>query len=563
MADPKQYAYADLGTLTLEVGEETYDVAQFNAAFALNEVPTAQCLIAVGRDAASGSAATPAAVHKAHSLKQMTPAKVRFTPTGEYRPDGTRWPDGPQVIFSGYFTGFAPRKVNGKFFVVAPLIHWLVDLSCSSAVCQGLHAANPTQLNAVAAVLSSLDDSGAAQGSTIGALAAAEVVAPAIGADFWKAIKSLFCALANVPVQAVGPGDACGGDGDFRTNDRALKALALFEGDAEGCPFDPVDLGPNYSVPLAIANGGVSKVDEALAAAIGDELVESYASTSFWGKLVGQFCPLFQLAVVPMVARALVVADTPAYRGGPWKTLALSEYSDADFTPLLERPLRGVGVVASWSSPTQAGVGPPGALTALRGGCWIEDSVDPGDGLLQFVPEPAWLRLADLVAAPDPPDVPGRAAGADAVGADAGGGGEGAGAGEDEGGPGNAVDALYRDYAHSVYVMNTLRGRHGTVSGKLRFDIAPGSIVRVVGDAEEFLGGADALAIDYVGCVQRVTITINAESGVAATSFQLSHVRSASENAEPRTSVAAHPLFGAAIHGGGKHGAPLIPAYDL
>ena len=66
------------------------------------------------------------------------------------------------------------------------------------------------------------------------------------------------------------------------------------------------------------------------------------------------------------------------------------------------------------------------------------------------------------------------------------------------------------------------------------------------------------------GCVASVTTLINAEAGQAGTTFVLSNCRSLQENADVsgRTSVEEHPIFGAAVHGGGLHGAPLVAGHE-
>lgn len=568
MADPKNYAVTDLaaaGALRLTIDGVEIAVSMYSASFALNEIPQAQCYVAVGATAAERAGA--AAVAKLGTPRQMVKAEVTFAPAGEYAPDGTAWGP-PQTIFRGYFTGYSSRKVTDKFYVVANLVHWLADMSCSSALTGAGHVTNPTQLNA-AAVLDSLDATGASQGVNVSTLLAEQLAAPEgaadAGDDVWAAIRRVFCALASTSTLPCGPADAIGGGGEYRKNDRALQALAKIEGEGP-CPFEPVDGDATYAVPLAVDVGGEgagAAVRESIAAAIGCEAIESYSAHTFWDKLVTQFCPAFGMAVVPMVDRALVIADTPAYRGGVWKTIDQA-YDAVDFTGSLERPQRGVGVIVRVESQTQAGIQEDGRDLPLVGGGYVEDSVDAGDGMIQFVDSPAWLRLGwsqpnysgDTTGVRR--DKPARAAGADAAG-DA----------PDAATPENSGDdftAFYKRYAQLVYVNNMLRGRAGSMAGPLRFDVAPGSILRIRRRSERF--GAESpfedQASTLIGCVNRVSITINAEGPAAATAFGLTHMRLEDpENQEDRTSVAQHPIFGAAIHGGGRHGAPLVPAYDF
>jgi len=553
---PENYVYTDLATLnslTLEVeGVGEFEVAQFSASFAANEVPTAAVMLALGRNARTQA---PAAPHvSARLLRQMQKAFVWFEPKGGYDRDRD-WPAGRRKIFEGYFTGFAYRKISGKVHVVASLTHWLAALGFGSALTKTGHVANPTALNA-AAVIESLVTGGAGEGNYIGELAVAELVADTVAADLWVAVKNVYCSLTQVEAMPCGPQDFCGGTGGFSVNDLAQYALGKIEGPSTGCekPY-------KYGVPLRIEDEGVSTVHDAIAAAIGMETIESYAGVTFWDKLVTQICPAFGLAVVPMVDAAVVAADLPCYSGGVWRDITTDEYDSYDLSRELHRPLRAVGVVAGYDSQTQAGVGSPGDNLIPVGGCYVEDSVAPGDGVILYVPTPAWLAMLQSL-----PDY--------ALYTRGGGGGPartaittGATATVPVPPPdalGVSVNRLYSRYAHNVFVNQMLRGQTGSISGKLRFDIAPLSIVRLLATTEKFIGpGQDDLAETIVGCVQRVTVSISAESGMAGTTFQLSHVRAETENGPGRTSAAEHPLFGTAIHGGGKHGSPLVDDYEF
>ncbi len=588
-ADPKRYAYADFSQrncLTLDIDGVFFEIAQFNAGFAKNEIPTAQCLLAVGRDTQSDGAAALSAVQTAAPFRQMVPAVVRFHPEGEYRPGGdgargTPWPDTVQVIFRGYFTGFLFRKVMGRFVVVAPLVHWLVDLACSSSLGRNLHVINPAQLN-----VSALAQSSRATGATLQAnsityfLAHTQVTADTVSEDLWGVLKSVFCELASKETLAAAFDSGCGGDGNATINDRAIEALKLFEGGLEsGCPFtrDPDDPGPEgdreatYAVPLKILESPIAKVkamvEDAIVREIGQSSIAGYSATTFWDKLVRDYCPQFGLAVVPMVNRALVIADVPAYNGGPWKTIGADEYDDIDFPLSLERPVRAVGVIGTFQSDSGAAVNAPQFVVApVPGACWTEESFDlehPTDGMIIFIQAPPWLQkvsqfgsyVLDTSGLGD--DKPQRVIGAEEAGLDV-----KAPTFEEFGAQLN--QDYFQGFAHEYYVANALQGRQGSLSGKLRFDIAPGSIVRIEPKPECVgLCPTDTTIFNMYGQVQRVTITLNAEAGMAGTSFLLTHLRSEAENRQTRTSVDESPLFGQSIHGGGKHGAPLVPFYDL
>lgn len=553
MANPKNWAITDLSgddVLTLTINGVKYDVAQFTASWSLNEVPTAACLVAIGRDARSQNAATPAKIHTtAANLKQMLPAQVTFTPKGEYATDGRIWPGISQVIFDGYYTGMGYRKVQGKAYVILNLVHWLVDLGFSSTLSVNSHPTNPTQLTAPAII--PLLQSAGASGEPIYAAhhLGHEIIRSTVESDLWLGIKNFLCALANVNKMRVYCGNICGGNGTFPPNDRALKALKRIEGGGDCASATSL-----HHLPLALETKGISLVTDAVASAITEKTLESFANVTFWDTLIGDIFPMFNMAIVPLVDTAVVIADTPGFRTA-WKTINPSEAEVLDSSGLIPRPLHAVAVYGDYESIT--GVGQTGADMICVGGCWVEDANDVGDGVTQFVKSPAWLRRVSSVGVLGPftsgviSDSPSKTATTiddppeadDPVPADL----------------VSSVNELYKLYAHSVYMTNMLRGRNFLISGKLRFDIAPGSIVEVLADPELFLPGVDSLAETVFGSVYRVTVSINAEARLAGTSFHLVSVRSASENKDDRTSIDAHPLFGANVF----KGAPLVDAFDL
>jgi len=407
------------------------------------------------------------------------------------------------------------------------------------------------------AVLSQLDDSNASMGVYVSNLAGYEVVRQTVKIDLWAGMKTLFCGLANVKARPLGDLTSCKGDGlgSFVRNDRAIEALKRIEGPGSG------DCSKNYKwgVPLAFLGLGVPLIAESVAAAVTDSAVESYANTTFWSKLVENFCPLFNMAIVPMVDSAILIADTPSYNVDYWKTLGPDDCDSFDETSAEERPLRAVAVAGNYGSIAGAASGPVND-PRLIGGCYVAGSVEETDGVVLVVAPPKWLESLHK-SGDSPPYNTGLQSNAatptsytSRKGVDP----------DDPAYNGfvNQANKMYVQYAHAVYVANMLRGRVGSTAGRLRFDIAPGSCVKLPQSRERFIDNNDDLVEDRYANVSRVTISINCESGQAGTSFQMTHIRSETENKSFRSSVNRHPLFGEAIHGDGKHGAPLIDALN-
>ena len=97
--------------------------------------------------------------------------------------------------------------------------------------------------------------------------------------------------------------------------------------------------------------------------------------------------------------------------------------------------------------------------------------------------------------------------------------------------------------AQALYANEILKGRIGQVSGALRFDICPGSTIKVEGVSDRFLPGDDPIGEDRYATVLRVTYYFDAENPRTGTAFNLAHIRNEKENEAEDTSVKRHPLY--------------------
>ena len=515
----------------------TLPLVSFSSNFALNEIPEAACTVGVGRDTGSDNALTYAPIHKAFNLRRLQAAQVYFYPIGQEAKDKD-WPTEAFLVFDGYITSVRRTKSMGKYQVDISLTHWLFDLACSSAVSGNSHVTNPGDMTA-AAVFST---GAAGEGSYTSAVAGLNgAVYNQITFAFWGAIKTIFSAYAQAEVSPTTQLTGCIDDLVTRNNARAIKALKRIEGAdftenpvtqknyvfGKPLEFDFLDLDP--TIPLTIA-----KVLE-------DELVKTYAETSFWTKLVAQFCPLFGMAVVPMIDTALVIADTPMFKPANAtniKVIYAEEYDSEVTAGTMERPVAAVIVVSSGAA------GATGATTGQNKdvvGCYVNDSQDP-DGVVLYTGTPPWMNVISTEELPNP--------------------------GLDPAGANNSLRDIFNKWAKEVFIKNALRGRNQTVSGRLRFDIAPGTLVRVssaresVVLPEEAYTQQDNLGGDTYGEVVRVSVFINADAPAAGTSFLLTNIRTISEflgdNKYNVYNVDSPGIYTKdSIHGNGTHGAPL------
>jgi hypothetical protein len=524
--------------LYLTVAGEIFPLVAFSSNFALNEIPQASCTVGVGRDAASPNAAEYAPIHANFSWDKLQEAQVYFHPSGQEARDKD-WPDAPILVFDGYIVAARRTKHLGKYQVEISLTHWLFDLASSSAVSGNSHVANPGDMTS-ASVFSTGANGKAAYTANLGALGSA-VVSSNVMNDFWGVLKSIFSAYAQGNTRPISQAVAnCNDLATKSQNARALKALKRIEG-SDFSTTKATNKAYEHGAALQFDFKDLPTVVMAIGKALSTELTSSYADTSFWTKLVSQFCPTFGLAVVPMIDTALVIADTPTFKptdNQPYKIIYAEDYVNEAAVGTIERPLAGVVVI---KRPADGATGSTSARNNDIVGCYQAPVVDP-DGVVLYSSVPPWLGLIPAAATLTTTKT--------GVTSDA------------------SIREIFNRWAKEIYIKNALRGRTQTVAGRLRFDIAPGSIVRVTSAQESVLPDEDAparidnLGFDTFGEVARVSVVINAEAPSASTSFLLTNVRTHSEylgtnpkNVYNTDSPGIYTVK--SVHGNGKHGSPL------
>lgn len=540
------------------------DISQVVITYRINEIPTCQMQVAIGREMIT---LTPATIHSViNNMKTMMPVRI-FAQIIEFASSYglpvDQWPSGWFMIFEGRTTGAGFDKTqDGSAQFTINITHWLADLNFSSALSRSTHFLTPNQLsNSVAFMMGA----GNQRPDFIANQAAKDFFGPdTVGRDFWADTPNnegglhqwlltlteqdmLF--LPDLPELA---------EEERGTNFEARNALNRFEPAAYCNNNDDDDDNNNncsykYGVPLNLDAVQALGIDEAIQN-IGEDIslltFDSVASVTIWDKLVGSFGVDYQFAVIPLTNTALVVPFTPGLRSY-YTTIYAEEYKTISLQGELPRPLRGVGVFTQMGSFT-------GVLNNINPGEVVNDDTIGGyyeneeykGGLILFKSMAKWLNnvfasnRAIFAAAPD--DIKGDMADP--------------GEGEDPELKGPVeiqedIKPLWDEYARAIYLQEVLRGRQGTITGKIRFDIAPGSSVRIITSEEKFVSKTLGLAglTELFGMVVGLTTVLNAEAATGYTSMNIAHIRSSEENQSDATSTDRHPLWGTIWKG-----APLI-----
>jgi len=513
------------------IGGHTFkDVVAISSTFSLNQVPTAHVTVAVGYEADKyGTGSGEATIHKARrSLKPRDKAKVTLrilTADG----DTSKTETGSFTIFEGFLVGIGYQRSHNHMNYILTLVHWLDDLSNSSALNGNWFPNAPFDLATNAAFRALQLDEGNTWSSVPIIDSKGEFINKANAeSDLWDSvIKPVFKKIAtyNLP--------------DGGKNDAALRALKRMLPEGGGGPYTPLRLD--------LSGLDSYNIDMALRHALTKDALDSFAHTTFWNKLIQEYAAQFFFAVSPAIEHATVI---PFFGGLRWaeeaKTIKSDEYSYANFNANMAQLIEQVQIFWPAASDPMIGTGGTVQSTGVFSvplAAFPEEKDADKDGLKLFKEPPPWVTntsawpsftgattaikgkhpgdcLAPQTGESNPPPNWFR--------------------------PTEMADSLLssevmKRFAQHWYKTELLGNRFGEISGKLRFDIAPGSTIRIeipprdqkLSDMPEYMMAA----------VTQVSYVINAERAVAGTSLSLSYLRTEDEDRDDKITETYAPVY--------------------
>lgn len=534
--------------LRATIDEIEVDVIRASLSFALNSIPQCSLTLALGRRV---DTLKPAAIHQLiDKFTRQLPVKVYFKGTNLANFGGQNtWPADEFLIFEGVTAGPGYQRTTSAASFTIQVEHWLTHLTTASAIAAFSHPHNPASL-ILDAVFVSPAETAAGRGAnrymtSLSIASEAFSLANIRGddaanttGDFWgKAMQPFLIGLAsqrNIAATHLGNISAPLKDlANEQSNPLAVAALKRME---------PLPDGYNYGVPLEldVSEENLTQVVKQIVSQTSAETLEAMHGFTAWDKIVS-YSDSFFYAIAPLVDTALIVPYTPGLRES-WKTIGADEYVAAQIRGQSPNLIRGVGVYGSYAfnvqgASTKEGGNMPYDASGIGGGF-----LGSNTGLILLKRGPFWATgvffpgfaksssgVAGVRATALQPDF-----------------------GEDKIQPGEEDlpaellkknTAVLNRVAQSMYLREVLQHRSGQVTGKLRFDIAPGSTVLLEGAGEKFLGLDDQLGQPFYADVVAVQIDIDAETPNASTSFSLAHLRTVKENSDDATSVDNHPLW--------------------
>lgn len=536
--------------LTTLINGIPFETVQFMSTFELNSIPTASSVVAVGRDITSGMRV--AAIHRQLALiERGAPYEVILTMKPLWT-SGTAPNDwGPMSfrVFDGYVNGTGYQRTNESVNFIIHAEHWLSDLNASSALSQASHPGNPSDFTFPAGFIGLNSTQGTKSGA--GGKTNATSWTPHIKRDLFDKAKLEQDLWTNVLKEMM----------LWVTNqepiDERLKTCA--GGNAAALESINRIVSDKMGMDLPAGDGAV------ISAAVAQALMRTFsvndANTTLWGKLVGEWIPAYWFSIVPRVEDAIIVPFVGALRGDPWVEILASDYTQAELSNQMAQRLGAVGIMHPTEFLAGANMVAGDVARSRRGLAAVypvecgENGPAPQTGLILLKDAPPWLseplqayRYGSKATGGSPRRPVQTALTIGGVGE-------------------AAVDAaeieqaqsdfktILQQYAQHWYVLETVGGRIGELSGRLRFDISPGSIVKLNVGSDKFIT-EDNLGRSYFASTTRVTTLINSQQQRAGTSLTLAHVRTETENTKDNTSVEKPPLYKE-----GWYGAPLIDGF--
>ena len=523
--------------LELEVGGSTIkDVVGFMASFELNGIPTATVQLAAGVSLSTGAVAS-ATNGQLNSVPLRSPAKVIMKVTrgkngGE---ENNPLAEGSYVIFDGYYTGTGWSRTRENTSFSVHLIHWLDDLNCSSTISGNYFCGMPSDMAQAATFrainLSGLVDDGAGLHTL---MIKGTDITRGIWEDNVKKIFEAFASASHFKEQTIAQNALNG-------NDQALKALAKMP--CDGSAQTVLDLS---------GDPHIDTLKTSFEASLTHIITNNMGVNSFWNKLVGEIGAEFLLGVSPAAECANVIPMFTAQRK-EYITITADEYNAASFmcnapnliesVDLFHPPNSQTGIEHPGVEPSVSGAYNPsfynpfgryprsgadmrGLIMVKQPPRWMANGMPAG----KILPETATLLTQDTHAgnidqSPQPPR----------------------GKKDKKSGHGS-FRGLADRYAEHWYKTSVLAQRQGELSGKLRVDIAPGSIVKIELPQTKYPDPKT-----YFGCALSVTLVINTESARTGTTMVLGGLRTDEENQNDLLTynkVGQTPLYKTAWPGG-------------
>lgn len=503
--------------------------SSINLEFAMSSIPIARVSLSVGVEAAHPTKKSTAHIIGPH-LKRGTRIELWCQLEGEAGPlDGeiVYWPADPFMIFDGKIGVATPELGNGLRVSVG-IIHWLGDLD---ETCWLSSMFDPGSASSWSRPLAHPMDPLSGQDAIWWLSLAGRAAAPDYLTDMWgDAMKPVLKALAagtHTTSQSLAQQGSWLHElaGEPTPNFKAVAALERMDLDAHM----PVTKLPLFK---SAEPGDENAFLEQFVEAAGRQFWSPEGSATLWSKLV-RFMKYCEVAISPGVETATVMPWMPV-TNTPWITLDPEDVWSLVLNSHLPRIYRGFAFIPRGVSLWHTR---PGNSAAARGVLGLFDVTQfdsgvPADligdnpGTMIITHPPHWLELdaSSMQTASDYRDSLGWTGSTGKYN-------------PPRGHP--PVRKMGDKLAKALFLSEVFKLRAGALTSRLRFDIAPGSMIKFKDVNPDFdVPGFTGEGV--MANVSAVRISINAKPPRCMTTIDINHVRM---DYETSMTVTKHPLF--------------------
>lgn len=509
------------------------EITSISLRFEENQIPSAMLQIALGESPQQGGGTLVAKAHsRAQDLEQWDAVEVRIKLKGHQTPEKEWEKDGEFDIFRGYVRRPAYSMGTGTAGLMLELDHWLATLGATSKFSYMASVLSPAHFTKPVMVESFTGGQVCFDGDKVNYQSEA-------AQDVWGNTKKLFRYLA-------GKDRICAGELDVSGFSDITNAVAL-------TALDQMDKGKVKVLKLAKDS---PELAERVNGSIAYLATARETGNSYWETLL-TMCNEYMFSVVPTVFTATCAPVLKTVKT-PMLTISASEYDQISVNGLNSPvPIRAVGYyqLANTFTLDDSGRTQDDYLIDknLVGFCDLADDVPNDDtsrrGQFLLLFTPSWMTNGSGCFEGYVPDnMPRRPVN---CGANCRAGGEepkdkSPNKKEKEVTEPNSPDRIGKALARTKLSDVVWGSRQGTVRGRLRFDIAPGSpiAVEIIGKNVPFYRSNGDNSKKLHAHVYRVEIDIDATQPSASTTLHLSHMRTEAENNRFGSIVRdQHPLY--------------------
>jgi hypothetical protein len=515
--------------------ETQLPVTDFSSVFALNAIPTSSITLSVGYNAAN-----PNQKAASKTIRQLTGKYVDVVcklvgAAGKLDGKTVQWPEGRFSVFKGRISGASySRQRGGQVSSSLAIEHWLMDLDNTNWTSALLDENSPDWLGRVAGYKQFFE-----QGTMIPSdvLDRTVVIPIESGKNIWvDAVKKLLLQIANNDLGTLQNAflytiGATQNGNSMVSNKKALSALAKMD-QAAHMVIPPLDLFGADNKWAGMRN----YLFKAFTGGLGKTMFSDNDRPTLWAKMM-RLAQYSLLSLTPSVETATMIPFMPTINTH-WLEMDSSEFDSIRTNARIPRLLRGVALITGdqsmWGVESQTQT-PYIGYTGIYDLYKEHPDMQSSEGRFYVGQAPSWLRLGEfqqwgpraLVTAVD----------ADKKREDK--------PSYDNIAKGVKAAATFGDaYAKSTYMNMVFGDRAAEVSGRLRFDICPGSMILIKGTHPD-LDAAGYSASSNRAAVIGVT-TVISSGGQCGTALRLSHLRTEDEF---ELSVENHPLYNSSWRG--------------